>query len=347
MTVFYAVQILDMLYKAQLTEQDVIFDIEKNETVLEAALRQGHILPYGCRNGLCGSCKAKIVSGDIIYTDNLPEGISEDEHEQGFALLCQAKVNSDISIQVRTVETATDIKIRQFPCRVTKCEKLNIDVIHLFLQLPKTERLQFFAGQYIDILMKEGKRRSFSLANPPSVDQLLELHIRHYDGGLFSEYAFHDLKENALLRIEGPFGQFTLHESERPIIMIAGGTGFAPIKSLVEHSLEIIDKRPVHIYWGARTETDLYLDSTVKQWSIDHEHIKYSPVLSEIDNLNGWTGKKGFVHEAVLEDYTDLSGYDIYACGPPPMINAVTEYFPKQGLNKERLFSDSFEFSTS
>jgi CDP-4-dehydro-6-deoxyglucose reductase len=336
-----------MSYKIQLTEQNLSFDIEKEETVLEAALRQGHNLPYGCRNGACGSCKAKLISGNITYADTLPEGLSEEEHQQGNVLLCQALASSDLSIKSRMIETSADIKLRQFPCRVTTCEKLNADVIRLTLELPKTERLQFLAGQYIDIIMKDGKRRSFSLANPPHEDQELELHIRYYEGGLFSEYAFKDLKNKALLRIEGPLGQFTLQESDRPIIMIAGGTGFAPVKSLVEHALEKKDYRPIHIYWGARAETDLYFDNVVKQWTIDHLHIKYIPVLSETDSLENWQGKTGYVHEAVLEDHTDLSGYDIYACGPPPMVNAVVDSFPKRGLNRERLFSDSFEFASN
>jgi len=336
-----------MSFIVQLTEQDITFRIEKDETVLEAALRQGHNLPYGCRNGACGTCKAHVISGNVTYTDDLPEGLSEKEHQQGFALLCQAKVSGDLSIKTHTVEVSADIKLKQFPCRVTTCEKLNDDVIRLILELPKTERLQFLAGKYIDILMKDGKRRSFSLANPPHEDQKLELHIRYYEGGLFSEYAFKDLKNNALLRIEGPLGQFTLHESDRPIIMIAGGTGFAPVKSLVEHSLEKNDTRPIHIYWGARTKTDLYFDVIAKQWSIDHKHIEYIPVLSDAENLNGWKGKTGFVHEAVLEDHADLSEHDIYACGPPPMINAVVESFPEQGLDKKRLFSDSFEFAAN
>jgi CDP-4-dehydro-6-deoxyglucose reductase, E3 len=336
-----------MSHKVQLTEQNISFEIDDEETILEAALRQDHNLPYGCRNGSCGTCKANIINGSFTYVDGLPEGISEKEHNQGDVLLCQAKATDNLSIKTRMVETSSDIKLRQFPCRVTTCEKLNEDVIRLTLELPKTERFQFLAGQYIDILMKDDKRRSFSLANPPHEDQVLELHIRYYEGGLFSEYAFKDLKNKALLRIEGPLGQFTLHESDRPIIMIAGGTGFAPVKSLVEHALRINDTRPLHIYWGARTENDLYFDSIAKQWSIDHAHITYNPVLSEIDNINGWAGKTGFVHEAVLQDHNDLSGYDIYACGPPPMVNAVVESFPKQGLNKERLFSDSFEFASN
>lgn len=336
-----------MSYKVQLSDQDIVFDVEENETILEAALRQGHGLPYGCRNGVCGSCKAKIVSGDISYPDGTPEGLKEKDIKQGYAFLCQAKANCDLTIKARTVETAADIKTRQFPCRVTKCEKLNDDVMRLMLDLPKTERLQFLAGQYIDILMQDGKRRSFSLANSPDKDQNLELHIRHYDGGLFSEYAFKDLTEKTLLRIEGPLGQFTLHESDRPIIMIAGGTGFAPVKSLIEYSLKNNHKRPIQFYWGARTVDDLYLNDMAEAWSSKHEHVQYHPVLSEVDKLNGWAGKTGYVHEAVLKDHADLSGYDIYACGPPPMINAIVESFPANGLNRDRLYSDSFEFAAN
>lgn len=334
-----------MSYNVQLSEQDINFDVKENETLLEAALRQGHSLPYGCRNGLCGSCKAKIVSGEIIYPNGSPEGLTAADKKQGYALLCQAKATSDLVLKARTIESAADIKLRQFPCRVTKFEKLSEDVIRIILELPKSERLQFLAGQYIDILMRDGKRRSFSLANPPDQDQRLELHIRYYGGGLFSEYAFKDLTEKTLLRIEGPLGQFTLHESDRPIIMIAGGTGFAPVKSLIEYTLKNNDKRSIQFYWGARTSEDLYLDDLPKQWSKDHQHIEYKPVLSEVDKLNGWKGKTGFVHEAVLKDHADLSLYDIYACGPPPMINAILESFPANGLNKDQIFSDSFEFA--
>ena len=336
-----------MPYTIRLSDQEVAFETHENETVLEAALRQKHNLPYGCRNGLCGACKTRIISGEFTYPGELPEGLTEEEHQDGLALLCQARAASDLVLQTRTVEAAADIKVRQFPCRVTLCEKLNEDVIRLQLELPKTERLQFLAGQYIDILMRDGKRRSFSLANPPHEDQQLELHIRYYDGGLFSEYAFNDLKEKALLRIEGPLGQFTLQESARPIIMIAGGTGFAPVKSLIEHALKMEDLRPIHFYWGARTEVDLYFDNMAQRWSQQYPHIQYTPVLSDIDKLNGWTGKTGFVHSAVLEDFSDLSGFDIYACGPPPMINSIVESFPAQGMDRERLFSDSFEFAAN
>ena len=336
-----------MSYKVQLSDQQIVFMIEKHETILEAALRHGHSLPYGCRNGICGSCKSKVVSGNIVYSDGIPEGLEQKDIEQGYAFLCQAKASCDLIIKARTVQTATELKIRQFPCRVTKCEKLNNDVLRLVLSLPKTERLQFLAGQYINIVMQDGKRRSFSLASPPDQDQNLELHIRHYDGGLFSEYAFKDLAEKTLLRIEGPLGQFTLQESDRPIIMIAGGTGFAPIKSLIEYSLKNNHKRSIEFYWGARTVSDLYLNEVAETWSNNNDHIQYYPVLSEVDTLNDWTGKTGFVHDAVLKVHADLSRYDIYACGPPPMVNAIVESFPKRGLSKDRLYSDSFEFAAN
>lgn len=238
---------------------------------------------------------------------------------------------------------AAAIKPRALSCRVIACDRLGGDIIRLRLGLPAGERLRFLAGQYIDILLSGGKRRSFSLANPPHEDQQLELHIRYYQGGLFSEYAFHDLREKALLRIEGPFGRFTLRHSGRPMIMIAGGTGFAPIKSLLEHALEKADKRAVKLYRGARAEPDLYLDALPRRWAAQHEHIDYIPVLSEPGRHSGWRGRTGLVHEAALADHDDLSAYDVYTCGPPPMIKAVVRALTARGFDKTRLFSDSFE----
>ena len=335
-----------MTYKAELANQSICFDVNDNETILDAALRHNICLPYGCRNGACGACKAKLVKGEIQYKNDLPPAINEQEHAVGQTLLCQAFAASDVTLESRIVDSAKNLVVRKLPCRVTSCEKLSNDVIRLLLDLPKTERLQFFAGQYINILMRGNKKRSFSMANPPHKDQQIELHIRYYDGGLFSEYAFNDLQESALLRIEGPLGSFTLQESERPMIMIAGGTGFAPIKSLIEHALNIKDTRPIKLYWGVRTESDLYMNKLALEWAEQNTHIDYIPVLSETEDSE-WKGKTGFVHEAVLSDYDDISDYDVYTCGPPPMINAVIETLPNIGLNKDRIFSDSFEFATN
>ena len=334
-----------MSFTAKLGKQNISFIVNENESILDAATRQGHNLPYGCRNGECGSCIAEIVSGSFFYNGANPEYLQQEVLGKRRALLCQARVSSDIEINANLLETETEITLKQLPCRVKSTEKLNDSVMRIILELPKTERLEFLPGQYVDFILPDGKKRSFSLANPPHENQVLEFHVRYYDGGIFSEFAFNELKNNALLRIEGPLGQFTLHNSERPIIMIAGGTGFAPIKSVVEHSLKINDPRSIHFYWGARSKSDLYLNKIASQWAKKYPHITYTPVLSEIDNLENWSGKTGYVHEAVLEDYSDLSDHDVYACGPPPMIDAIVSTFPEYHLREGSLFSDSFEFA--
>lgn len=335
-----------MSYQITIKPGNESFTAEKGETILEAALRNGRSFPYGCRNGACGSCKGKIISGKFAYGENPITGINEEDQKSGIALFCQAHPESDLEIEAREVKGAKDIDIRTLPCRVTRIENMNEDVLRLFLKLPKTERLQFLPGQYIDIFMPGGKRRSFSLANAPQHDEMLELHVRYYDGGLFSDYAFHQLKEKALLRFEGPLGTFFLREDTgRPIIMIAGGTGFAPVKSIMEYMLETGIKRPVYFYWGARRKKDLYLDEVAESWAAEHEHIHYVPVLSEPGPDDQWQGKTGLVHEAVLEDFNDLEGYEVYACGPPPMVHAAHDTFVERGMNSEDIFSDSFEFA--
>lgn len=322
------------------------FAADKNESVLDAALASGITLPYGCRNGACGSCKGKVIKGQFEYGDNPLTGISEEEKRSGYALFCQAQARSDMVVEARLVEHLDDIPIRKLPCRVAKIDRLNHDVLRLYLQLPRTERLQFMAGQYIDILMQGNKRRSFSLANAPHNDDYLELHVRHYEGGLFSEFAFNSLKEKALLRIEGPLGSFFLREdSDRPIIMVAGGTGFAPVKSIIEHALQAGLENPVHLYWGARTREDLYLHELAREWAAARNNFNYIPVLSEPREEDRWEGRRGLVHETVLEDFSDLSPFDVYACGPPPMVHAARDTFLELGLPEDRLYSDSFEFA--
>ena len=336
-----------MSFKITIASSKESFPADNNETILGSALKHGHSFPYGCRNGACGSCKGKLIEGKIRYQNEVT-GISEQEISDGYALFCQAIPESDVIIEAKEIDQIGEIAIRKLPCRVTEIEKLNHDVIRLLLKLPSSERLQFLAGQYIDLLLREGKRRSFSMANAPHNDDTLELHIRHYDGGLFSEYAFHELKESTLLRFEGPLGTFFLREdSERPIIMVAGGIGFAPIKGIIEHALHLGDKRQIHFYWGARKEEDLYLNQLAQAWADEHEHIEYIPVLSEADEVDQWRGRTGFVHNAVLEDIEDLSKYEVYTCGPPPMVHAVLDSFVERGLSAEYIYSDSFELATS
>lgn len=335
-----------MSYKITIQSDQQKFSVEKNETVLEAALRQGINLPYGCRNGACGSCKARVISGKFNYSETQLTGITKEEIQAGYALLCQAVPESDLVIDARTINRIGEIPVRKLPCRVAKIEKLNHDVIRLYLKLPSTERLQFLAGQYIDILMQGNKRRSFSLANAPQDDEHLELHVRHYDGGIFSEYVFNKLNEKALLRIEGPLGTFFLREdSNRPIIIVAGGTGFAPVKSIVEHMINTQINRPVYFYWGARSRQDLYLHELAIDWTNKLDDFQYVPVLSEPLAIDQWQGKTGFVHEVVLEDFDNLSGYEVYACGPPPMVHKAKDTFMERGLPEEYIYSDSFEFA--
>ncbi|MBI4006361.1 MAG: CDP-6-deoxy-delta-3,4-glucoseen reductase [Gammaproteobacteria bacterium] len=335
-----------MSFTITLQSKNEIFTAREDETILAAALRSSHSFPYGCRNGACGSCKGKIISGNIQYGEIPLTGITEEEHETGFALFCQARPISDLIIEAREVAGVGDLAIRKLPSRVAKIEKLSHDVLRLFLKLPATERLQFLAGQYIDILLQNGKRRSFSLANAPYDDEFLELHIRHYDGGLFSEYAFHKMHEKSLLRIEGPLGTFFLREeSDNPIIMVAGGTGFAPIKSIVEHLLGNSLKRIIYLYWGARGRQDLYLHELAKSWADQNKYIHYIPVLSEPGKDDQWQGRTGFVHNAVLSDFADLSGYEVYTCGPPPMVKAIQKTFVERGLAEDYIYSDSFEFA--
>ncbi|MFZ1325860.1 MAG: CDP-6-deoxy-delta-3,4-glucoseen reductase [Candidatus Contendobacter sp.] len=323
------------------------FQVADHESVLDAALREkGSVLPYGCRNGTCGSCMGKLVAGVVSYPDGRPAALSEQEQAEGKALLCQARPRSNLLIEVREVKISADIVVKTLPCRVEQRELLAPDVIRLALRLPQVERLQFFAGQYVDILLADGRRRGFSLANPPHTDDLLELHIRRVPGGFFTEYVFERMKDKALLRFQGPLGTFFLREdSDRPILLIGGGTGFAPLKGMLEHAFHIGLNRPLHLYWGARAQVDLYLDALPRFWESAHLGFRYTPVLSEPRPEDQWQGRTGWVHAAVAADYPNLSGYDVYMSGPPPMIEAAKPVFLAQGLPTERLFYDSFDFA--
>ncbi|ABB75973.1 CDP-4-dehydro-6-deoxyglucose reductase [Nitrosospira multiformis ATCC 25196] len=324
------------------------FFAQPGETVLQAALREGFPLPYGCRNGACGTCKGKIIQGTVDFGSYNENALTETEKQAGMALFCRAVPLSELVIECREIGAIKDIKIKTLPCRVQKLERVAPDVMIISLKLPTNERLQFLAGQYIDILMKNGKRRSFSLANAPHDDELLQLHVRNYPGGAFAEHVFMQMKERDILRFEGPLGTFFLREdSDKPIIFVASGTGFAPVKSILEDVFHGPNprghERQIVLYWGNRTRADLYAPELAGSWQQEHDNFTFIPVLSEPLPSDNWNGRTGLVHQAVLEDFDDLSGYQVYACGTPPMVEAAHRDFTRlRGLPEEEFFSDAF-----
>jgi CDP-4-dehydro-6-deoxyglucose reductase len=335
-----------MTFKIRIQSSGREFTADEKETVLAAALRQGVMLPYSCRSGACGTCKGKVLAGQVDYGTYETKAMSEAEREQGHALFCQARPLSDLVIEAKEIAAAKDIPIRIMPARVVQMEKLADDVIRLSLKLAEGQRLQYLAGQYIDILLSGNQRRSFSLSTSPLSDELLQLHIRHVPGGFFTGHVFTKMQEKDLLRFQGPFGMFFLREdSDRPAILVAGGTGFAPIKSILEYAFAKGVTRPLHLYWGVRAKRDLYLSGLPQAWAREHNNFKFTPVLSEPRPEDRWDGRQGWVHEAMAADYPDLSRHEVYASGPPPMIDALKATVKKHGLPEDHLYYDSFEFA--
>ena len=334
-------------YQITLTPSGNTFRVAGDETVLDAALRQGIGLPYGCRNGACGSCKGSIVSGDFDYGSYQTRTLTDEEKSQGKALFCVGKPCSDMTLNIKEIGGAGDIQIRTLPCRVEKKEMVAPDVAILSLKLPAQERLQFMAGQYLDILLKDGKRRSFSMANAPHSDQFVELHIRLIPGGEFTNFVFNEMRDRAILRFEGPLGTFFLREdSDKPIIFMAGGTGFAPIKAVIEHALYTHIDREMVLYWGCRSLQDMYLPQLPAQWQREHPNFTFIPVLSEPKPEDNWLGRTGFVHQAIVNDFPSLGGYQVYACGAPIMTELGQKAFVAHGLPEDEFFADSFTYAT-
>ncbi len=317
------------------------FSMEADETILEAGLRHGFVLPYSCREGVCGTCKGRLLQGTVDYGKYDETYLTGAEKAEGLALFCTARPTSDLIIECREVSAVKDIPVRTMPCRVQKLERFD-DVMVLYLKLPANERLMFLAGQYIDILIKGGKPRSFSLANAPHDDEFLQLHVRNIAGGEFTNLVFTKMKERDILRFKGPLGSFFLREdSTKPVVFVASGTGFAPIKSIIEHALHTGIQRPMHFYWGANTLSGLYMLEKARDW--EAHGIRFTPVLSEALATDAWQGRTGYVHEAVLADYPDLSGHQVYVCGAPVVVEAAHRDFTSlRGLPQEEFFSDAF-----
>jgi CDP-4-dehydro-6-deoxyglucose reductase, E3 len=345
-----------MKHRVELRPSGRHFEAAADETVLAAALRQGIGLPYGCKSGTCGTCKAQCVEGRWVQDAHSPTALTPEEALRGKLLVCCSRASTDLVIEARELSGFGDIPVRKMPSRIAAIERPAPDVAIVSLQLPANERLQFKAGQYLEFILRDGTRRSYSMARAPHADDKLQLHIRHMPGGLFTDALFGArtpvVKERDIVRIEAPLGSFFLREdSDRPIVLLAGGTGFAPIKAIAEylfHKRLNRDEsgrpaREVVLYWGCRRRGDLYMDELPRRWAADEPHFTYVPVLSEPSTEDAWTGRTGFVHEAVVQDLPDLSAYQVYACGAPVMVEAARRDFTGRcGLPEEHFFADAF-----
>lgn len=334
-----------MNFKVTLRPSGRSFEVARDEAVLPAAIRQGVGLPYGCRDGACGSCKSQLVEGRVIHGAHQHKALSAAEEDAGWILTCCATPQTDLLIEARTVAGAGEFAVQKMPCRVQSIEKPASDVAILKLQLPANVQLKYHAGQYIEFVLKDGARRSYSMANAPHLAAGgLELHLRHMPGGKFTDHVFGAMKDKEILRLEGPFGSFFLREdSDAPIVLLASGTGFAPIKAIVEHMQSKGIARDTVLYWGCRSRADLYLNDWALQAASEMPTLRYVPVLSEPGPEDGWTGRTGFVHEAVMADLPDLSHHEVYACGAPVMVEAAQRDFVSRcNLPLEDFYADSF-----
>ncbi|MDO8280760.1 MAG: CDP-6-deoxy-delta-3,4-glucoseen reductase [Burkholderiaceae bacterium] len=320
------------------------FSVNSDETILVAAIRQGVGMPYGCKDGACGSCKCKKLEGEVVHREHQPKALSAQEEADGLVLTCCATPLSDVVLESRQVTEEGAFPVKKMPARVAALERKSHDVMLVRLQLPATDAMRYHAGQYVEFILRDGARRSYSMANAPHTGPGIELHIRHMPGGKFTDHVFGAMKEKEILRIEGPYGSFFLREdSGKPLVLLASGTGFAPIKAVIEHMQHQGITRPATLYWGGRRPEDLYLDDWVRARLAEMPNLRYVPVISNALPEDRWSGRTGFVHAAVLQDIPDLSGHQVYACGAPIVVDSArADYVAQGGLPEEEFFADSF-----
>jgi CDP-4-dehydro-6-deoxyglucose reductase len=341
-----------MTFTVTLSPSGRQFTVERDEAILLAAIRQGVGLPYGCKDGACGSCKSKLLDGRVIHGAHQTKALSAEEEDAGWTLTCRAAAQTDVTIEARGVVGVGEVAPRKMPARVASLDKPAADVAMLRLQMPANEAFVYKAGQYIDVLLRDGSKRSYSMANAPhrQLDVLgtgqpgIELHIRHLPGGKFTDPLFSTMKEKDILRVEGPFGSFYLREdNDKPMVLLASGTGFAPIKALIEHMQHQHIERQAVLYWGCRRKQDLYLHEWALNAAEQVPGLRYVPVLSEPQAEDQWQGRTGLVHQAVMQDFPDLSAHQVYACGAPVMVDAAQHDFVTLcALPANEFFADSF-----
>ncbi len=320
------------------------FPAEPGEAILAAGIRAGVGLPYGCKDGACGSCKCRKLEGTVVLGPHQSKALSAEEEANGFILTCCGVPHSDVVLESRQVTDESAFPIRKMPTREIALEKKSHDVMLVKLQLPANDTFRYHAGQYIEFILQGGTRRSYSMGNAPHNGPGIELHVRHMPGGKFTDHVFHSMKEKEILRIEGPYGSFFLREdSDKPIILLASGTGFAPIKAVIEQ-LQFKDiTRPATLYWGGRRPSDLYMDEWVRARMAEMPTLAYVPVVSDALPEDAWSGRTGFVHRAVLQDFPDLSGHQVYACGAPVVVDSArADYTRLAGLSADEFYADAF-----
>lgn len=320
------------------------FQALSSETILDAAIRQGIPLPYGCKDGACGSCRCHKLSGQVEHQSYHNNALTEAQLAEGWILCCRAVAHSPVVLESKQVTSANAFPVKKMPTRVASMERLTPDVMRLVMQLPANDTFQYYAGQYVEFLLRDGARRSYSMASAPGSSNQMELHIRHMPGGKFTDHVFGAMKEKEILRIEGPFGSFYLREdSDKPIVLLASGTGFAPIKAILEQLIARPTPRAIHLYWGGRRPSDLYMPDWIAQAANQLPTLRYTPVVSNALPEDNWQGRTGWVHQAVLQDLPDLSGFQVYACGAPAMVHAARTDFSAQGrLPENEFYADAF-----
>lgn len=323
--------------------------VRPGQNVLDAALAAGLNIPHSCKAGHCGSCRARLRAGEIHYPRGRPAGLMPAEAAQGRVLLCQAEPASDLIVEARLVARAAEVEIKRLPCRIAAKTLLAPDVLRVDLRLPAVESLEFRAGQYLDVLLDDDRRRSFSIASPPHDARTLELHVRRVASGDFTQRLFEELAVGALLRIEAPIGQFAYESGPEPLLLVAGGTGWAPLKSMLRTELETTaagaSARPVHLFWGARNAVDLYEDALLRDWVDAHPRLRYTAVLSEATVTAAPHQRLGWVHEVVLREYAELARCSAWVAGPPALIEAARTAFTAAGLPLAHLRFDSFDYA--
>lgn len=337
-----------MAYHVNVQPSGREFEVLDSETILEAGIRQGITLPYGCKDGACGSCKCKKISGSVEHKEYQPQALSDADLANNYILTCRAVPSSDLVLESRQVTAAGAFPVRKMPARVMQLDRVSDTVMQITLQLPANAPLQFHAGQYIDFLLADGQRRSYSMATAPyQVDPIkpqVHLHIRHMLGGKFTDHVFGTMKEKEILRIEGPFGSFFMRDnSAGPVLFLASGTGFAPIKAMLEQLAQEGCQRPITLYWGANRPGDIYMHQWMLDWAASHNNVTYVPVISDALPEDQWTGLRGLALDVMLQQHPNMQGYQLYACGAPGMVHAAQERAVRDNqLDADNFFADAF-----